>query len=89
MRPRSEAEPRVDAPGPLERTRRFIQPAVAAAHGSVAPPLAVQDTTTRPHVVGDQERLQHTDTGSGITDPAGKQPMETCFFNVAYEELSL
>lgn len=58
MCPWSGAELCVDALHPLEGTQRFIQPAVAATHGSAGPLLAVQDTTARPHVLCDQERLQ-------------------------------
>lgn len=48
---------RIDALSSLEGTQGLVQSTVAATHSSVAPPLAVQDTTTWPHVLSDQERL--------------------------------
>lgn len=76
----SEAELCVDALRPLEGAQRLIQPAVATAHGSVAPPLAVQDTTARPHVLCDQERLQtHKHVFWNNFIKTSNEPIETVY----------
>ena len=60
--PRRRPELRVEALRTLEGTMRLVEAAVGAAHGPVAPPLAVQETAARPHVLCDEEGLWKSDT---------------------------